>query len=311
MRRYLIPLLPALLGAACATVWQAGLWPDPVLYLRADLSTLLLLLGLLLSLLWAAGQALWRQAMVRCERRLERERQEHSAAHRRFVRRLDHEIKNPLTAIRAGLANLQAGDEGAGWDDVRRQVDRLARLSAELVKLAELEQQPLEEAPVDVALLLEELLEFVRARPEALARQWSLAISQVPWPLPPVHGDRDLLFLALHNLLDNALKFTRPGDAVEIRALEDGAMVAIEIADTGPGIPSEELPHLGQELYRGSAARGIEGSGLGLALAHAILARHGGSMGIRSREGQGTVVTVRLPVRRQGGGATHPAAVGG
>jgi two-component system OmpR family sensor kinase len=112
-----------------------------------------------------------------------------------------------------------------------------------------------------------------------------------------VPGDFDLLVLVAHNLLDNAIKFTRPGDTLEVRAFEDGASVVVEVADTGPGIPEDELPHVWEELYRGSSGRGVPGSGLGLALARAIILRHGGQLAMRSRAGQGTVVTVRLPLK--------------
>jgi two-component system OmpR family sensor kinase len=111
-----------------------------------------------------------------------------------------------------------------------------------------------------------------------------------------VNGDPDLLFLAVHNLLTNAFKFTQPGDRIEVRALEDGAAVVIEVADTGPGIPGNEIPHVWEELYRGQGARGIPGSGLGLALVRAIVERHGGQVALRSRQGQGTVFTLRLPI---------------
>jgi two-component system OmpR family sensor kinase len=115
--------------------------------------------------------------------------------------------------------------------------------------------------------------------------------------VPDVLGDWDLLFLATYNLLDNALKFTRPGDTVEVRAFEGGAFVVIEVADTGPGILEEEVSRVWEELYRGQGARGVPGSGLGLALVRAIVERHGGRVTLRSREGQGTVVTMRLPVQ--------------
>jgi two-component system, OmpR family, sensor kinase len=105
-----------------------------------------------------------------------------------------------------------------------------------------------------------------------------------------------LLFLAVYNLLDNTLKFTRPGDTIEVRAFEDGSHVAVEVADTGPGIPESEAPHVWEELYRAEGARGIPGSGLGLALVRAIVERHGGQVTLRSRAGQGTVVALRLPL---------------
>jgi two-component system, OmpR family, sensor kinase len=209
---------------------------------------------------------------------------------------LDHELKNPLTAIRAGLANVAEAPSPQAAHSVDAQVLRLSRLTADLRKLAELETRPLERAEVDLSELLTQVFELAQDRPEAESRQLKLTLPQAPWPLPHITGDRDLLLLAVHNLLDNALKFSRPGDHVELRASEDGAAVVIEVADTGPGIPEAELPHIWEELYRGQGARAVPGSGLGLALAQSIVQRHGGQVTVRSRAGQGTVFTVRLPV---------------
>ena len=80
-----------------------------------------------------------------------------------------------------------------------------------------------------------------------------------------------------------------------MRAFEDGSNVVIEVADSGPGIPKEEQPHIWEELYRGEGARGIGGSGLGLALVRAIVTRHEGTINLRSRANEGTVFTIRLP----------------
>jgi two-component system OmpR family sensor kinase len=180
---------------------------------------------------------------------------------------------------------------------VEAQVLRLSRLTSDLRKLAELETRALETAPVDVTPLLQEVVALAQEQPEAETRQLTLTVPQAPWPVPDVMGDWDLLFLATYNLVDNALKFTHPGNAVEVRAFEDGNFVAIEVADTGPGIPQEELPRVWEELYRGAGARGVPGSGLGLTLVRAIVERHGGQIKLRSRVGQGTVVTMRLPTQ--------------
>ncbi|MBC7233136.1 MAG: HAMP domain-containing histidine kinase [Chloroflexi bacterium] len=297
-KKYALLLLPFGLGLTLAVLWQAGLWHNPILYLRTDIGTFFLLLGLLGTVSWGLGLVLWTMAHHRCQQALMRFREEQVDAHRRFIRRLDHELKNPLTAIRAGLANLADGGDGTVLSSVRTQVDRLARLSADLRKLADLETQPVEREQVDLGKLLTELLDFVQERPDAATRHLQLTLPRAPWPLPPVSGDRDLILLALHNLLDNALKFSRREDTIEIRAFEDGTSVVIEVADTGPGISVDELPHLGEELYRGTAARTVEGSGLGLALVQAIMARHQGTMQIRSRVGQGTVVALRFPMTR-------------
>jgi two-component system OmpR family sensor kinase len=218
---------------------------------------------------------------------------------RRFLRRLDHELKNPLTAIEIGLANLAASplDEGqrAALCSVQAQIRRMAHFTADLRKLAELETRVIEHVPVDISALLREALALAQEWPSAPDRELTLALPRAASPPPTILGDRDLLFLAVHNLLDNALKFSSPGDAVEVRAFEEDAMWVIEVADTGPGIPEAELPHVWEELYRGPAAQGIPGGGLGLGLVRTIVHRHGGQVTLRSRVGEGTVVTMHLP----------------
>ena len=294
-------LLPLALGLAVAVLIASGQVENKILYLRADMGTVALLGGLLLS--GPATVFLLRELQVQRRRQRDTARVHAQAAEerRRFLRRLDHELKNPLTAIRAGLANLSwvstTEERQKALDSVQTQTVRLGRLAADLRKLAELETRPLELSPVKVADVLQEVLDVAQERPEASGRRLTLTVPQAPWPLPAVNGDRDLLFLAVHNLVDNALKFTGAGDTVEIRAFEDGASVVVEVADTGPGIPEAEIYHVWEELYRGQSARGIPGSGLGLALVHAIAERHGGQVGLRSRQGQGTVFTLQLPVR--------------
>jgi light-regulated signal transduction histidine kinase (bacteriophytochrome) len=103
-------------------------------------------------------------------------------------------------------------------------------------------------------------------------------------------------WLACFNLVDNALKFTPPSSEIEVRAFEVNPWVVVEVVDNGSGIPPEDLPHIFEELYRGKNARGCAGSGLGLALVRAIVARHEGDITVRSRPGQGTVFTLRLPL---------------
>lgn len=298
MKKYGLPLLPLIVGMALAALWQARLWANPILYLRADVGTLLLLLGLVGSVAWGAGLLLHSIAWRTWDLSLRRFQQEQTETHLRFIRRLDHELKNPLTAIRAGLANLNEQADGPAFSSVRTQVDRLARLTADLRKLADLETQPVEQEPIDVGELLEEVMELAEEKRKSATCPISLHLPHVPWPLPPVAGDRDLLFLALHNLLDNACKFCGPDDTIEVRAFEDGPSVTVEVADTGPGVEECDLPHLGEELYRGSSTRSAEGSGLGLALVQAIVRRHGGTVTIRSRVGQGTLVALRFPATR-------------
>ena len=293
-------LIPAAGGAVVsALVSNLDTVDNPIFYARADLATVALLTGLGLSIAVALGLTVWELDKQRRQYAVD-VRAQAADERRRFLQRLDHEFKNPLTAIRVGLANAVNSPSIPAQQEVlasvEAQVMRLSRLTADLRKLSELETRPLEQAPVNIAELLQEAVMLAQEQPGAETRKVILNMPQAPWPVPDILGDWDLLFLATYNLLDNALKFTRSGDTIEIRASEASTFVTIQVADTGPGIPSEELPRVWEELYRGQGARGIPGSGLGLALVRAIAELHGGSVTLRSRVGQGTVVTMRLPV---------------
>jgi len=225
---------------------------------------------------------------------------------RNFLRRLDHEIKNPLTGLRAALVNLQEAqnkDERIrAADNAGRAVARLSRLLADLRKLSDLGERPIEQSRVDVPDLLQDAVDAAHVLPAYDGREVSLLIPKVPSPFPPVTGDRDLLVLAVYNLIENALKFTSTDDSVEVRASEDGQTIVIEVADSGGGIAPEDQLKIFEELYRGTNARSTEGSGLGLALVKRIIALHSGQIYMRSSQAEprGTVFTIRLPVTRRG-----------
>ena len=222
---------------------------------------------------------------------------------RNFLRRLDHEIKNPLTGLRAALVNLQEAKEseerGRAVTNAGRALERLTRLLTDLRKLSDLEERAIERFPVDVPDLLEDVVTAIHTLPVCNGREINVLIPKVPSPFPTIIGDRDLLVLAVYNLVENALKFTSEEDSIEVRALEDGRNIVIEVADSGTGIPAEDLSKIFEELYRGSNARGTEGSGLGLALVNRIAALHRGGVGVRSSqtEPRGTVFALRLPRR--------------
>ena len=292
---WLASLVPALLfmaGVVLTVTNQA----NPIIYLRANLGILLMLgSGLLLI-----GLAFWLWEKRRQQQGLLQQRQLVVKDRQRFLQRLDHELKNPLTAIRVGLAHLDNGSQSTEQQSILTSIEaqavRLSQLTAELRKLAELETRPLERRQVDLTLLLAEALALIQERPGADGRSFALTLPQAPWPLSPIFGDWDLIYLAVYNLLDNALKYSQPGDTIELRAREDGAMVVLEVADTGPGIVEEVLPHVWEELYRGDDQRHIPGSGLGLSLVKAIAERHGGATTIHSRANHGTVISMTLPV---------------
>jgi two-component system, OmpR family, sensor kinase len=300
--RPLVPIvIPVLAGAALGVALQVA---EPAIQLYAAVAPGLLVgvAGLLATVVLAAAR-LTRQRATMAAETAERDAMVRAANDRlRFLMRLDHELKNPLTAIRAGLANIeQAGAAGPALESVSAQASRITRLLGDLRKLADLETREIETVPVDLPGLLQEVGEAVAAIPAADERDIQWSVPQAPWPLPVIEGDRDLLFIALQNLIANAVKFSAPGDRVEVRSSEDDDWVLLEVADTGIGIPDEEIGEVWQELARGRAARSLPGTGIGLALVRVVVTRHGGRIAIRSRDGQGTVVSIRLPVRGRPG----------
>lgn len=297
MRRYwLIPLmiLAGTLSIALLLDWRI---PSlPVVAFQIDLGSLVIVLGCV------AAVFVFALLYVReHEREEKKEAQRVLLAERRsFLRRLDHELKNPITTIFMGLANLKNSDRTTQEQEylsiIESHTRRLQRLTSDLRKLADLKTMDIEMARVDLASLLTETFRYVQDTHDPNERSFSLVLPEVPWPLPDVIGDYDLLQLAFHNLLDNAVKFTQAQGMVEFRASEDGSHVLVEIADTGVGIPDGEQQLVWQELYRGEGAQSVPGSGLGLTLTRAIIERHSGTISLRSRESEGTVVSVRLPV---------------
>jgi two-component system OmpR family sensor kinase len=306
-------LAPVLAGAALGGALQAA-EPDARVYAAASPSLLAGLAGLLATGI-LAGVTLVRQrvaaAAAAASDAASRGAEAKAAQDRlRFLMRLDHELKNPLTAIRAGLVNIDflassaqaravpaaRGGISETLASVWAQADRINKLVSDLRKLADLETQEIEAAPVDLPGLLHEVVEAVGEIPTAGERAIRVTVPRAPWPLPLIEGDRDLLFIAMQNLVANAVKFSAPGDTIEVRASEDDDALLLEVADTGVGIPADEIGQVWQELARGRIARSLPGTGIGLALVRVIAARHGGQVAIRSRHGQGTVVSIRLPV---------------
>jgi two-component system OmpR family sensor kinase len=298
---WILVLFPAGVGLLISGLAVNEIIKDPVLFMRGSLSALALRGGLTISLIAFAAALYLDRSWKKQKAHIQETQKKADEERRRFLQRLDHELKNPLTAIRTGLSNI---DHSITEEDlkeevtaVKAQVLRISRLVADLRKLAALETTPIEETEVNMSEILNEVVTVVQAQPNFGGRKLSLVTPNAPWPLPTVKGDPDLLLLAVHNLLDNAIKFTSPEDTIEVRAYEDGGEIVIEVADTGPGIPESEIDHVWNELYRGEQARGVPGSGLGLPLVRAIIEMHGGKAVLRSRSRQGTVFNIRLPVK--------------
>ena len=258
-------------------------------------------IGIVLLLLALAATVIRRRLHQAVQQGRNQAQEEAWSRHQQFLRRLDHELKNPLTAVRAAVADLPQAplhELQARVDVVDAQARRMGRLVTDLRKLADLETAALSLEDVDIAETVHDAAQAVGE--EGAARgggpRIRLDLPQVPWPLSHVRGDGDLLYSAVYNVISNASKYTSPGGTVEVRGREESGTVTIEVADTGIGVPQADLPAVWSELARAGNARGLPGSGLGLALVSTIVRRHGGSVRMASREGVGTRVWLSLPV---------------
>jgi len=304
MKRWLVFALAGLgigvLGLGISGLSEFRFLPNPIFAAtyEIDLAGLVSRLGFALGFLVIVVGLIGFLLQRRIDSKIGAEQKAQDSARQRFFQRLDHELKNPLTIIRLGLVNLQQnpkldGEQTGSLERISQQVQRLQKLVVDLRLLAELDQGSIEHKPVALKELLEEAV-ALSAQAVEPPREIILNLPRLPWPVADVWGDRDLLVLVFRNLLDNALKFTTPDQRVEVRVTEDGRLANIDVVDTGPGIPAEEIPHIFEELYRGQNARGVPGSGLGLKLVERIVELHGGSVSIRSKPEFGTVFTIRL-----------------
>ncbi|HEY7295816.1 MAG TPA: ATP-binding protein, partial [Dehalococcoidia bacterium] len=242
------------------------------------------LLGLALTVLGVA--LLTRRALAPLQIAFRRQR--------RFVGDAAHELRTPLALLRLEAEELAFRLDAE--EEVRpllRQVDRLARLAGDLLTLARLDHDalPREHEPVHVASLLATLESAARA----LAAPGVQIASDAPndlWVL----SDRDRLYQLLLILVDNACRLTPPTGRITLRARSERSAAIISVADSGPGLPPDQIPRLSEPFYRPDAARARSGggAGLGLAIAHALARLLGGAVRLENGPEGGAVAIVIL-----------------
>ena len=220
---------------------------------------------------------------------------------REFVADVSHELRTPIAALRM-YTELQSDGE---VDDITRaefldrsteQIGRLEWLSTNLLDLSRIDAGifPLDMRTGDVR---DPIQAVVQALSEvALARGIGLE-SLVPAEPVELRFDRERIVQLLTNLVGNALKFTQRGGAVSVRLSDGDGPVTIEVRDTGPGIPADELPRVFERFYRGTNTGDARasGSGLGLAIVRSIVDMHGGEIEVASIVGEGTAFVITLP----------------
>jgi two-component system OmpR family sensor kinase len=221
------------------------------------------------------------------------------AAQRRFVADASHELRTPLTTVLGNLdfltrhANLHDADLREALADAKAEAQRMSRLIEDLLFLARADAgQRLQMTTVRADETVREVIRQARR----LANEQT--ITSGPIAAATIVASPDHFKQLLLILLDNAIKYTPPGGTIAVSADVSGdpPELAIQIADTGRGIPPEDLPHIFERFYRAEQARAGSGSGLGLAIARWLVDEHGGRIDVTSSVGQGSVFTVRLPV---------------
>ena len=219
---------------------------------------------------------------------------------RRFVADASHELRTPLTSIKGFAELMRLGAVPDPDDAVRRisgEAERMTLLVEDLLMLARLDaQRPLESEPLEVVPLLVDSVEAARAA----APERTIGLDLHPSiDDAVVDGDRSRLRQVLGNLLGNAVAHTGADASIVVRARADADEVIVEVADTGPGLSEEERARVFERFYRGDPSRhrddASSGSGLGLSIVSALVAAHGGRVGVASEPGAGAEFWFALP----------------
>src|SRR5919202_892371 len=230
-----------------------------------------------------------------------------------FFGNVSHEFRTPLTLMLGPLEDLlrDRGMDGERHERVEvshRNAERLLRLVNTLLDFSRLESGRAAAAfvPTDVAQVAADVASTFRSAAE---RAGLRLVVDTPPGGAVVMLDRELFERALLNLLSNALKFTFEGE-IRVSVRVEGESAVVEVADTGEGIPAEELPRLFERFHRvrGGRARSHEGTGIGLALVEGVAALHGGRVTVESEAGVGSTFRLVLPLTRAAPGDAVPAA---
>lgn len=213
-----------------------------------------------------------------------------------FISSVSHELRTPLTAIKGWSETLYDIDEPEtirkGMRVITNETERLSQMVEELLDFSRMQNGrfTLMKSTMDI---LAELGEAVLIYQDRAYREQIKVIYYEPEMLPFVFGDKNRLRQVFINILDNAIKYSDPGDTITIEAYEENNFIHIDVSDTGCGISETDLPKVKTKFYKANHSR--RGSGIGLAVADEIINMHGGSLELKSEQNVGTTVKIKLP----------------
>lgn len=222
------------------------------------------------------------------------------AAQKQLVRDISHELRSPLARLNValGLARREAPASAApAFDRIEQESDRLNQMISELLTLTLLESggNALEKEPVDLAALTAEVVHDADFEAAGSGR----AVQLLAAPVPSIRGNYELLRRAVENVVRNAVRYTAPGTAVEVRLELDGMdQVCLRVRDHGPGVPEEALSAIFKPFFRVAEARDRQsgGTGIGLAITAGTIKHHGGTVTARNLSEGGLEVLIRVPL---------------
>lgn len=254
--------------------------------------------SLYLSLLSGASAAVWREHASNSQK----DRNEQEKLHglrTRFVEMLSHEFRTPLTIIRSSSdlllrygKKLTDEQHDKYLQIIQEQVQVLSRFLHEALSVSE-QGSPLQ---ADKRTLnLELFIESLQRQCKDMPRERSSVRMILDWPKQTIEADEHLLRLALCNILSNSIRYSPADKDVLFHVCDENGELCVRIADSGRGIPASEMSEVFEPFYRGSNVADVNGVGLGLTLARDFIESHSGVLTIQSKEGEGTVVIVRIP----------------
>ena len=220
-----------------------------------------------------------------------------------FISSVSHELRTPLTAIKGWAEMLEDSSKDESIDNatlsrgmgvIIGETERLSVMVEELLDFSRLQSGRMVLQPMKLDIIAE-LSEAVLTFEQRAIREKKALIYEEIDDIIPVLGDKNRLRQVFVNIIDNAIKYSDEGGSVTITASRtENGFVDIAVADTGIGIPADQLEKVKTKFFKGNATR--RGSGIGLAVADEIIRMHGGEILLDSIEGEGTTVTIRLPI---------------
>jgi signal transduction histidine kinase len=251
-----------------------------------------------LVLVAGGGWLLVRQSTAPIERSM--------AQMQRFMADAAHELRTPITVLRTQAeVALQRERDVAGYrtslQSIESESRRLGRIVDDLLTLARADSG--ERSVAHDRVFLDDIVMDAVGAAGAMAASRGITVTLAGFEEAAVHGDAELLRQLVMILLDNAIKFTQPGGEVDVTVGVRDASAIVTVADNGPGIAPDQLPHIFERFYRGDPARsrgdnapGASGAGLGLSIAQWIAMAQQATIAVTSEAGRGTAVTARFPV---------------